>query len=80
MERTRQDCPLEGKSLALIILLLVEEYGWKELSQLTRVAIFEKQPNFITSIKYLKKTPSARKKVEGLYLSIIGAHSLKNQS
>lgn len=78
MARTRQDYPLEGKSLALIILLLVEEYGWKELSSLTRVASFEKHPNFITNIKYLKKTPSARKKVEGLYLRTIEARSNKN--
>jgi uncharacterized protein (DUF2132 family) len=77
MARTKQDCPLEGKSLALIILLLVEEYGWKQLSSLTRVATFEKNPNFITNIKYLKKTPSARKKVEGLYLRTIEARSSK---
>jgi uncharacterized protein (DUF2132 family) len=71
MARTRQDCPLEGKSLAIVILLLVEEYGWKELSDLTRISTFKKHPNFITSINYLKKTPSARKKVEDLYLRTI---------
>ena len=71
MARIRQGCPLEGKSLAIIILLLVEEYGWKELSDLTRISTFEKHPNFTTSINYLKKTPSARKKVEDLYLVTI---------
>ncbi|MBL4755818.1 MAG: VF530 family DNA-binding protein, partial [Flavobacteriales bacterium] len=64
MNRRSHSCPLEGKSLAIIILLLVDEYGWKELSDLTKIATFQKFPNFATNINYLKKTPSARKKVE----------------
>ena len=71
MGRTRQGGPLEGKSLTIIVLLLVEEYGWKELSDLTRISTFKNHPNFITSINYLKKTPSARQKVEDLYLRTI---------
>lgn len=80
MARTRQGGPLEGKSLAIIILLLVEEYGWKELSDLTRIATFEKHPNFIANINYLKKTPSARKKVEDMYLRTIERQSQNKSS
>lgn len=66
-----QDCPLDGKSLIVIILDLVDEYGWKELSKLTRINTFQKSPNFTTSLKYLRKTPSARKKVEELYIKMM---------
>ena len=66
--------------MAIIILLLVEEYGWKELSDLTRIATFEKHPNFIANINYLKKTPSARKKVEDMYLRTIERQSQNNSS
>jgi len=69
--RRNQDCPLEGKSLIVILLDLVDEYGWKELSELTRINIFQKSPDFTTSLKYLHKTPSAKKKVQDLYKSMV---------
>jgi len=80
MNRPSQSCPLEGKSLAIIILLLVDEYGWKELSELTKIATFQKHPNFATNINYLKKTPSARKKVEALYVETFDRLSRNNLS
>lgn len=69
--RRNQDCPLKGKALIVIILDLVDQYGWKELSTLTKVNTFQKSPNFTTSLKYLRKTPSALKKVEDLYIKMM---------
>lgn len=66
-----QEARLDGKSLVVIILDLVDEYGWKELSELTKINNFHKSPNFTSSLKYLNKTPSARKKVEQLYLKMM---------
>ncbi|PCH86341.1 MAG: hypothetical protein COB88_08050 [Flavobacteriales bacterium] len=62
---------MKRKTLVVMILELVEEYGWKELSELTRVSTFRKSPDFTTSLKYLHKTPSAKKKVEDLYFKMV---------
>lgn len=60
---------LRGKQLVIIIFHLVEYYGWKQLENMTRIKDFGTKPSYQTILRYLKKTPSARKKVERLYLS-----------
>ncbi len=63
--------PLHGITLKIILESLVEHYGWKELSQRIEIRCFYKDPTVSSSLKFLRKTPWARKKVEELYLDMI---------
>ena len=63
--------PLHGKTLEVIVKHLVEYYGWEQLSTHIRVKCFTNNPSVQSSLKFLRKTPWARKKVEDLYLTVI---------
>lgn len=63
--------PLHGKTLEIILHHLVEHYGWEKLGQLIRINCFNDQPSVSSSLKFLRKTPWARKKVEELYIRIL---------
>jgi uncharacterized protein (DUF2132 family) len=60
--------PLHGKTLEAILHHLVKEYGWKEMGLRIRIRCFTENPSIQSSLKFLRKTPWARKKVETLYL------------
>lgn len=60
--------PLHGKTLELILTHLVEHYGWEKLANLIRINCFAKSPSIKSSLKFLRKTPWAREKVEKLCL------------
>lgn len=60
--------PLHGKTLEMILHHLVEQYGWEELGLRIRIRCFTQNPSIQSSLKFLRKTPWARKKVESLYL------------
>lgn len=62
--------PLHGITLEKIINSLVEYYGWVELGQRINIRCFTSDPSVKSSLKFLRKTPWARKKVEDLYISI----------
>jgi DNA-binding protein VF530 len=59
--------PLHGVTLEMILTRLVAHYGWAELGQIVRVNCFNVDPSISSSLKFLRKTPWARKKVETLY-------------
>lgn len=61
--------PLHGMTLKAILTLLVEEYGWDELGRNINIRCFTHEPSIASSLKFLRKTPWARDKVEALYLS-----------
>lgn len=61
--------PLHGKTLEMILLALVDKYGWPELGYRIRINCFLEDPSIKSSLKFLRKTPWARKKVEDLYIS-----------
>ena len=63
--------PLHGLTLEAIITALVAHYGWKELGQRIPVRCFNSDPSVSSSLKFLRKTPWAREKVEGLYLFML---------
>jgi len=66
---TDQDKPsLHGITLELILTRLVEHYGWEKLGEKIAINCFTKDPSIKSSLKFLRKTPWARKKVESLYL------------
>lgn len=62
--------PLHGITLENIVLALVYHYGWDGLAQRIPVRCFSNDPSISSSLKFLRKTPWARDKVEALYLSI----------
>jgi len=63
--------PLHGITLKVILEVLVDTYGWEELGRRIRINCFSVDPNFKSSLNFLRKTPWARNKVEKLYLSTI---------
>jgi uncharacterized protein (DUF2132 family) len=60
--------PLHGKTLQVILEYLVEEYGWEDLSDIVKINCFRTNPSINSSLKFLRKTDWARKKVETLYV------------
>lgn len=61
--------PLHGVTLEQIVKSLVEFYGWSELARRVDINCFRKDPSVKSSLKFLRKTPWARRKVEDLYLA-----------
>lgn len=61
--------PLHGKTLEMIVTHLVEMYGWEELGKRIPINCFKSNPGINSSLKFLRKTPWARKKVEELYIN-----------
>ena len=60
--------PLHGKTLESILNWLVDYYGWEQLGLRIRINCFISNPSIQSSLKFLRKTPWARKKVEDLYV------------
>ena len=60
--------PLHGITLEAMVNALVEAYGWAGLGERIPVRCFTSDPSVNSSLKFLRKTPWAREKVEGLYL------------
>jgi uncharacterized protein (DUF2132 family) len=60
--------PLHGIRLLEIVQYLVSVYGWEELGERINIRCFNFDPSIKSSLKFLRKTPWAREKVEQLYL------------
>ena len=63
--------PLHGLTLETIVTALAEHYGWEGLGERIPVRCFQSEPSVASSLKFLRKTPWAREKVEGLYLFML---------
>ena len=61
--------PLHGITLEMILNQLVQQYGWVELGKRIPIRCFTHEPSLKSSLKFLRRTPWARKKVEELYLA-----------
>jgi len=70
MAEQQTNNPLHGITLENILERLVEQYGWVELGRHIEIRCFTSDPSIKSSLKFLRKTPWARKKVEDLYLSL----------
>ncbi len=68
MKKRPVNDPLHGVTLEQIVNHLVEVYGWGTLGKRIEINCFNSDPSVRSSLKFLRKTPWARKKVEGLYL------------
>ena len=60
--------PLHGITLKALLTELLEEYGWEELGRRIAIKCFTQDPSIQSSLKFLRKTPWARQKVESLYI------------
>jgi uncharacterized protein (DUF2132 family) len=63
--------PLHGYTLENIVVRLVEEYGWDELADRIRIRCFASDPSVKSTLKFLRKTPWARNKVETLFIETL---------
>ena len=68
MSGEQKNNPLHGVKLADILEALVTEYGWEELGYRIEIRCFNYDPSIKSSLKFLRRTPWAREKVERLYL------------
>lgn len=59
--------PLHGITLEMILTRLVAHFGWEELGRRITIKCFTSDPSIKSSLKFLRQTPWARKKVEELY-------------
>ncbi|MDD0808752.1 VF530 family protein [Curvibacter sp. RS43] len=63
--------PLHGLTLERIVTALADHFGWEELGQRIPIRCFTFEPSVASSLKFLRKTPWAREKVESLYLFML---------
>ena len=68
---TQPNNPLHGVKLEQIIIALVERYGWEYLGYNINIRCFTHDPSVKSSLKFLRRTPWARTKVENMYLNML---------
>jgi uncharacterized protein (DUF2132 family) len=71
MSHQSSNDPLHGVTLQMILTALVDHFGWDELGRIIDIRCFNFDPSISSSLKFLRKTPWARKKVEDLYVGMI---------
>ena len=71
MTTEQKNNPLHGLTLETILHHLVDYFGWEELGRRIRINCFNSDPSIQSSLKFLRKTPWARTKVEQLYLDTL---------
>jgi len=69
MDTPQPNNPLHGKTLESIVVFLVDFYGFEKLGTIIRIKCFNENPDVQSSLKFLRKAPWARKKVEDLFLT-----------
>lgn len=69
MTEQQPNNPLHGVTLENIVTSLFEHYGWDELGKRIDIRCFTSEPSVKSSLKFLRKTPWARQKVEDLYVA-----------
>ncbi|MBC7701246.1 VF530 family protein [Aquabacterium sp.] len=80
MKKPPSQDPLHGLTLETILNELVAGYGWPELGRLINIRCFQADPSVSSSLRFLRKTPWAREKVEGLYLFMLRERRRSGQS
>jgi uncharacterized protein (DUF2132 family) len=63
--------PMHGVTLEQLLNKLVENYGWSGLAERIRINCFSSDPSIKSSLKFLRRTPWARKQVEDLYIDMV---------
>lgn len=63
--------PMHGVTLESLLNALVDHYGWASLAKEVKINCFKSDPSIKSSLKFLRRTPWARKEVETLYLNML---------
>jgi uncharacterized protein (DUF2132 family) len=71
MTDQKSNDPLHGRTLEYIVQFLFDKYGWEELGKKIKINCFISNPSLQSSLKFLRKTPWAREKVEDLYIEVV---------
>lgn len=71
MTSAQPNNPLHGITLEAILQQLVEHYGWAELGRQIDIRCFNVYPSIASSLKFLRRTPWARERVESLYVYML---------
>lgn len=71
MTTQREKDPLHGVTLVMLLNELVAEYGWEALGQEINIRCFTHEPSIASSLKFLRRTPWARERVESLYVYML---------
>ena len=69
MKNPGEGDPLHGVTLERIVTQLVEQYGWAELGKRIAIRCFTSDPSVASSLKFLRKTPWARPRVEDWFIA-----------
>ena len=69
MSEQQANNPLHGITLEQIVNSLVAHYGWDELGKRVNIRCFTSDPSVKSSLKFLRRTPWARTKVESLFIA-----------
>ena len=71
MTATQPNNPLHGITLEQILNALQAHYGWEELGRQIDIRCFTHEPSITSSLKFLRRTPWARERVESLYVDMV---------
>lgn len=71
MSEIKHRDPLHGVTLKMMLVDLEAWYGWRELGENIHIRCFTNEPSLASSLKFLRKTPWARKEVEAFYLKAL---------
>ncbi len=77
-DNSQKNNPLHGLTLEKIVTQLVDSIGWDELGKQVNINCFTINPSIQSSLKFLRKTPWAREKVESFYLYLKRKKLLKD--
>ena len=70
LQREQPNNPLHGITLKIILLTLLNQYGWEKLALKININCFKSDPSINSSLTFLRRTPWAKEKVMELYLDI----------
>lgn len=70
--------PLHGLTLEALLIKLEARYGWEELAKRVNINCFKSDPSIKSSLKFLRRTPWARKEVEDLYIASLEEEARKH--
>ncbi len=71
--------PLHGITLEALLTVLVDKYGWAELAKRININCFKSDPSIKSSLKFLRRTPWARKEVEALYIDSLSEQAASEE-
>jgi len=79
MQETQPNNPLHGVTLEQLLNELVAFYGWEALGQKIEIRCFTHDPSIASSLKFLRRTPWARERVESLYIGMVRGIGARRQ-